>query len=261
MLHQLLPPNRKEAPRKKRRGLKRYFRKVIARAEAASLDLDETSWFDYMHEHPDWYGYGNLGCRMRVRHLEALAIVFRRYAEHLKTWSKPYQLWIYLDARDAAYDAVYVHSPNPHGDDFPWVPDDTVWGIAEVSRHFEKLLPGYRLRAGRYGNADAFVQPDILFIAKDRLGIYREDGPLRGAPDLVVEVLSPATAQRDQATKRALYAQAGVKVYWLVNPDERSITRISFPTGVETAYRLGDTLSEPVLPGFAIPVDELLHLD
>ncbi|MDF2629693.1 MAG: hypothetical protein K0R39_3524 [Symbiobacteriaceae bacterium] len=105
------------------------------------------------------------------------------------------------------------------------------------------------------------VQPDILYIAKDRLSIYDPDGPLRGAPDLVIEVLSHSTIQRDQGVKRALYAQYGVKVYWLVDPEGPSLTRISLPTGDESTFRPGDTLSEPILPGFAIPVEELLHLD
>lgn len=105
------------------------------------------------------------------------------------------------------------------------------------------------------------VQPDILFIAKDRLGIYDAEGPLQGAPDLVIEVLSPSTAQRDQAVKRALYARSGVKVYWLVDPEDRSITRIALQSGDESTYRLGDTLTEPILPGFALPVEDLLHLD
>jgi Uma2 family endonuclease len=105
------------------------------------------------------------------------------------------------------------------------------------------------------------VQPDILFISKERLSMYDEEGPLRGAPDLVIEVLSPSTAQRDRVEKRALYARSGVRVYWLVDPEDRSITRISFPTEDEITYRLGDTLAELVLPGFALPVEELIHLD
>ena len=66
------------------------------------------------------------------------------------------------------------------------------------------------------------VQPDLIFIARDRLGIV---GPTRieGAPDLVLEVLSPGTRHLDQVRKAALYATAGVREYWLVDPEARSI--------------------------------------
>lgn len=105
------------------------------------------------------------------------------------------------------------------------------------------------------------VQPDILFVADARRGLVDDEGPLRGAPDLVIEILSPSTAQRDRVEKRALYARAGVRSYWLVDLAQNSITVIDLPGDAENTYRLGETLSDPVLPGFALPVDELLHLD
>lgn len=48
---------------------------------------------------------------------------------------------------------------------------------------------------------------------------------MRGAPDLVVEVLSPATARRDEGVKRDLYQRAGVAEYWLVHPGDRTVLR------------------------------------
>lgn len=57
---------------------------------------------------------------------------------------------------------------------------------------------------------DSVVQPDVLVVLAEHLGIIAPEG-VRGAPDLVVEVLSPATAQRDQGIKRRLYGRHGVK--------------------------------------------------
>lgn len=61
-------------------------------------------------------------------------------------------------------------------------------------------------------------EPDIYFVSKERLGIFTEQGA-SGAPDLVVEVLSPGTAKLDLGPKREVYASVGVKEMWLV--DER----------------------------------------
>lgn len=66
------------------------------------------------------------------------------------------------------------------------------------------------------------VQPDLLFIATDRLDIVTET-TIEGAPDLVVEVLSPGSSLHDRRTKFRLYAQAGVREYWLIDPHERVI--------------------------------------
>jgi len=64
------------------------------------------------------------------------------------------------------------------------------------------------------------VQPDLLFIAKARLHIVTETN-IKGAPDLLIEILSPNTADVDRDIKRKLYARFGVKEYWKVHPEER----------------------------------------
>lgn len=63
--------------------------------------------------------------------------------------------------------------------------------------------------------------PDLVFLAADHLDRYSDaDGRLHGAPDLVVEILSPATRRRDRTTKLRAYQDAGVAWYWIVNPDD-----------------------------------------
>lgn len=68
---------------------------------------------------------------------------------------------------------------------------------------------------------DTVVQPDVLVVCDpdklDRRGV-------RGAPDFVVEVLSPATAAHDHVRKRRVYERAGVREYWLVHPADRMVT-------------------------------------
>ncbi len=74
------------------------------------------------------------------------------------------------------------------------------------------------------GEADAreVVQPDILLVAKARLSIIAEE-EIRGAPDLVVEILSTGTEHRDRGYKRILYGRYGVREYWIVDPAGRTI--------------------------------------
>jgi Uma2 family endonuclease len=65
------------------------------------------------------------------------------------------------------------------------------------------------------------VQPDIVYLSAERRRLARER--VEGAPDLLVEVLSPGTARRDRGEKLSLYARAGVREYWIVDPQERQI--------------------------------------
>jgi Uma2 family endonuclease len=61
------------------------------------------------------------------------------------------------------------------------------------------------------------VQPDIIFISTDRLEIITKKR-IEGVPDLVIEILSPRSVGYDRRTKYDLYAEAGVRAYWIVDP-------------------------------------------
>ncbi len=104
------------------------------------------------------------------------------------------------------------------------------------------------------------VQPDLLFVSNERAHILFNGANVRGAPDLVVEIISPSTAERDRRFKRALYARYGVREYWLVDPDTRTITVLLLDDGnfAEAAvYGAGETLTSPTLPGFTTNLDDL----
>ena len=73
------------------------------------------------------------------------------------------------------------------------------------------------------------VQPDIVYVAVDRLAIVSERG-VEGAPSLAVEVVSPSTRQRDREAKRELYARHGVPHFWIVDPEARSIEAYALPS-------------------------------
>ena len=65
------------------------------------------------------------------------------------------------------------------------------------------------------------VQPDVAFIATENLGILRD--VIRGPADLVAEIVSPGSRRRDRVDKKDLYEQHGVKEYWTVDPEARSV--------------------------------------
>lgn len=103
------------------------------------------------------------------------------------------------------------------------------------------------------------VQPDILFIRQDRLGIVKEKW-IEGAPDLIVEILSPSNWIDDRRTKFRVYALAGVREYWIVDPDKRQIEVFALRgSDYEILGRFGpgEQAASEVLAGFQIGVDEV----
>lgn len=66
-------------------------------------------------------------------------------------------------------------------------------------------------------------QPDLIMIHRSRLSIHKEQGSIVAPPDLVVEILSPSSLQRDRIDKRAAYARFGVPEYWIIDPSEQGL--------------------------------------
>ncbi|MFN7064760.1 MAG: Uma2 family endonuclease [Aquificaceae bacterium] len=82
---------------------------------------------------------------------------------------------------------------------------------------------------------DVVVQPDIVFIFKERLDIVKERG-IFGSPDLVVEVVSPSTFKKDTEDKRRIYGKFGIKEYWLIFPEEKGIEVLELKEGVYNVF-------------------------
>ena len=70
---------------------------------------------------------------------------------------------------------------------------------------------------------NAGIQPDLLFVTHERWFGVRENNGIVGAPDLIVEIISKSTMDKDRVIKKDLYEQFGVREYWIVDPRNRSI--------------------------------------
>lgn len=106
------------------------------------------------------------------------------------------------------------------------------------------------------------IQPDLVFIAQLNAHIVTSDGVM-GAPDLVVEVISPSSIYRDRVTKKALYERFGVPEYWLVDPADNFIGIYTLTDGeyklLSAASVEEGQLSSGVLPGLVIDLNALFR--
>ena len=104
-------------------------------------------------------------------------------------------------------------------------------------------------------------QPDLLIVLNDNRRILTDAGA-EGAPDFVVEILSPKTRQLDLVNKKRVYARMGVKELWIVDPDQEKIDvyRFDQDTSEPVAIVGGQReISSPLLPGLAIRLPEIFR--
>lgn len=105
------------------------------------------------------------------------------------------------------------------------------------------------------------VQPDLLWISPERSHLVGASN-LQGAPDLIVEVLSPATRRTDENLKRKLYERFGVREYWVVDLDIEQVKVWHLEGDFYAGPRIleaerGDVLATALLPGFSLPLRQL----
>lgn len=135
------------------------------------------------------------------------------------------------------------------------------WTFAVIDRWSEETGAGTAAIApGVIFAEDDDVAPDVVWISKDRLQtLLGPEGHLHAAPDLVVEVLSPGSAneKRDRDAKLKLYGRRGVREYWIMDWRRRQIEvyrRSDATLKLVATLVEGDVLESPLLPGFAWPL-------
>jgi Uma2 family endonuclease len=103
------------------------------------------------------------------------------------------------------------------------------------------------------------LQPDLVYVSNSRLNILSQRG-IEGAPDLVVEILSPSTQARDRGIKLRRYAAAGVPHYWIVDPRTRALEAYGLAKqGYELSEKHGPggTFRPELFPDLEIAIDDL----
>lgn len=111
------------------------------------------------------------------------------------------------------------------------------------------------------GEYDVY-QPDILFVRRENLSIIEMDG-VHGAPDFVIEILSPSNAYYDLKHKKDIYEEIGVREYWIVGPKDHTIECfLNSEKGFETVFLgkgIGRACSKAV-PEFCVEVSDVFSL-
>ncbi len=155
---------------RKHRGLKRYYKNLQTKEENWSglnfTDPDK-AWFDLWHTHFDWHGYGNDSFKRRKPHLDKLFREFDVLEKKAKLLKTEFQIWATLLDFESYDDALFLHTPNPNHDNFPWKIKDlstknnlTNKALAEYVNN----LSGYKIV---FGQADE----NYCVIYKDKVGI------------------------------------------------------------------------------------------
>jgi len=142
--------------------------------------------------------------------------------------------------------------------------------VLEIARQIANALKGkpcqpfiapFDVRLPKAGQADdridTVVQPDISVVCDPK---KLDERGCNGAPDWVIEVISPATASRDHILKRGVYERAGVEEYWIVHPVDRIVTvyrRVAGAYARNEVFELAGTLASTAVPGVVIDWSEL----
>ena len=100
-----------------------------------------------------------------------------------------------------------------------------------------------------------YVEPDISVICdKDKLS----DRGCEGAPDWIIEIVSPSSQQMDYLLKLNKYRASGVRLYWILDPDLETVMVHDFEQDVMERYKFTDAVPVRICEGFAIKLTELV---
>ena len=121
------------------------------------MNFAKMDWCDLWHQHLDPEGFGSLGWMHRRRHLSALLTALSRARIELTGASKPYQLFAIINRYDAGDDAIFVHTKNPNGTQFPIMHEGDVVSLLPPFLAGLVDLSRYRVISQRSSTADIYI--------------------------------------------------------------------------------------------------------
>lgn len=150
--------------------------------------------------------------------------------------------------------------------------DGTIYYMAPPSKTHQRITGKlYQTIAnyidGKGGGCEIYAAPFAVFLNKDDLNYVEPDisvvcdvskldeSGCHGAPDWVIEVVSPSSKPRDYMTKLFKYRTAGVREYWIVDPEKRRIMVYGFENDVVEQYDFGEEVPVGIYGGFFIRVE------
>lgn len=119
---------------------------------------------------------------------------------------------------------------------------------------FDVRLP---VKSKRNEDIDTVVQPDICVICDPA---KLDDAGCIGAPDLIVEILSPGNNRKELRNKYEVYEESGVREYWIIHPDEQTVLIYTLKEGKYQPSRLftsGDIVESKCIVGFKLDLEEV----
>lgn len=174
-----------------------------------------------------------------------------------KVWTYEDYLGLDDDARFEIINGRACMSPSPELFHQEWVGDLFIIIRQHVKAY--KLGKVFVAPVDVVLDHENVVQPDLVFVSASNSGLLERRG-IMGAPDLVVEVISPGSLRRDRYEKRDLYARFGIKEYWLADVANRSVEVLTLQ---KDGYQLSSCatgtgkIHSTVLPGFELDLAQL----
>lgn len=141
----------------------------------------------------------------------------------------------------------------------------------EISGKLHYLLFGYTLshKNGKVYAApmdteftpNDTLQPDILFISKERLSIIGEK-KIEGAPDFIVEILSPSNTNKEMSYKKYIYESCGVKEYWVIYPEKKTVKQYESRDNefvLIGEFGINDSVKASIIEGFTVKIADIFE--
>lgn len=154
--------------------------------------------------------------------------------------------------------------------------DGKIYNMAPPSRNHQRIILELSIVISNYiknrnGSCEVNVAPFAVFLNDDNKNYVEpdisiicdanklDDKGCHGAPDWIIEIVSPGTQSRDYGIKLFKYRMSGVREYWIVNPERKMVNVYDFENDEATAvYSFDDTIPVTIYPNLSIKLSKLI---